>query len=66
MTYWTVSLSRRKSYTEEGTVCVEAATPEAARLLALAMAERDEVEFQADAGGTEVSNTEVVSSVPAS
>jgi hypothetical protein len=49
-----VSLSRKKTYTEEGAAFVEAATPEAARKLALDLAQQGGVEFQPDAGGTEV------------
>lgn len=50
---FSISLSREKHYTEEGTAIVEAATREAALIAALQMARRGEVEFQIDAGVTE-------------
>ena len=57
---FSVSLTRRKSYTEEGVVVVEAATPELARQAALDLARMGAVEFQADAGGTEVDSLQVI------
>lgn len=51
---FTVRLTRKRSYIEDGIVDVEANTVEEASKVAIHMAIRGEVEFRADAGEIDV------------